>query len=219
MMMKSKSNPLVEDMIDDLVDDLEPVAPLRFGRGAILVGVAVLASIMLVALVKSLGFTEANPLSPLFSFTGGVGFFAVGAVIAASALLLANPAVGAPRANPIIWLALVLALPAFALLMTLVTGKQMDSLIDPYAITCMVSGVLTSLVSLAVLVLWLRRGAPMAPDRAGMLAGMAAGALGTAAYGLTCPIDTLNHIGIWHAMPIIIGAIVGRFAIAPLLKW
>ena len=90
---------------------------------------------------------------------------------------------------------------------------------DPYGLDCFLAGSAFSVLTFAALVGWLRRGAPVSPTLAGTFTGIAAGALGSFAYGLACPIDTLAHLGIWHALPVALGALVGRLGVPPLVRW
>ena len=75
-----------------------------------------------------------------------------------------------------------------------------------------------TLVALAS-VLYLRRGAPVSIERSGWLTGLAAGSLGALAYNIACPLDTVAHVGFWHTAPVLIWALIGRFAVPPLIRW
>jgi hypothetical protein len=59
----------------------------------------------------------------------------------------------------------------------------------------------------------------VSPTRAGLHLGIASTALGSAAFGLACPLDSTVHLGVWHVAPVVIGALVGRYLLAPLLRW
>jgi hypothetical protein len=78
---------------------------------------------------------------------------------------------------------------------------------------------LTSLVSGSAMVWWLRRGAPVSPQRAGLQTGLAAGALGTFAFGLSCDYDTVAHLGVWHVVPVVLATLAGRLIVPPLVRW
>jgi len=69
------------------------------------------------------------------------------------------------------------------------------------------------------LTLWLRQGAPTSPERAGWLTGLAAGALGAAAYNLHCPFNDIYYIGLWFTIPVLLSAIVGRLLVPRLIRW
>ena len=59
-------------------------------------------------------------------------------------------------------------------------------------------------------VLFLRRAAPVALARQAWLTGLAAGALGSLAFGITCPVDTIAHLGLWHVLPVPLAALAAR---------
>lgn len=78
---------------------------------------------------------------------------------------------------------------------------------------------LFAVIPFAVLIWALRQGAPTNLERAGMLAGLVAGALGAAAYALHCPDDSLPFIAIWYVMPIALCAAAGAVLGPRLLRW
>ena len=80
-------------------------------------------------------------------------------------------------------------------------------------------GLLAGLASAAVLVAWLRRGAPTSPERAGWITGIAAGSLGMFAFSLYCPDDSIYHIGLWHSASVIVAALLGRLIVPRLIRW
>jgi hypothetical protein len=84
---------------------------------------------------------------------------------------------------------------------------------------CLAIGAVASLLVFAVLTAWLRRGAPTAPGRAGLVAGVAAGAFGSFAVSLHCPDNDIVHIGLWHAASVVVVAAVGRAVIPRLVRW
>lgn len=61
-----------------------------------------------------------------------------------------------------------------------------------------------------------RAGPPNAP---GFYTGVAAGALGSLAYGLSCPFDAIGHLGIWHVAPVAVSAALGRLGVPVLIRW
>ena len=84
---------------------------------------------------------------------------------------------------------------------------------------CLEVGIGSSLLVFGMLVLWLRRGAPTAPGRAGLVAGIAAGAFGTFTFSLHCPANDIVHIGIWHSAVVLAMGLVGRAVVPHLVKW
>jgi hypothetical protein len=76
-----------------------------------------------------------------------------------------------------------------------------------------------SLLVFAMLTLWLRRGAPTDPDRAGLVAGVAAGAFGIFGFSLHCPDNDIVHIGLWHSAVVLAMARLGRAMVPRLIRW
>jgi hypothetical protein len=70
-----------------------------------------------------------------------------------------------------------------------------------------------------MLVMWLRRGAPTSPERAGLVAGVAAGASGIFAFSLHCQIDDIVHLGLSHSAVVAAMALVGRALVPRLVRW
>jgi hypothetical protein len=111
----------------------------------------------------------------------------------------------------------VLPLAAFASLLGRHPGEALIG--DHHGLACFGAALVTSLLVAGTLVFWLRRGAPVSPATAGVHIGVAATALGSAAYGLACTLEGLVHLGFWHVMPVVAGAIVGRVVLPSLLRW
>ena len=94
-----------------------------------------------------------------------------------------------------------------------------DGLTDPAAFHCTISSLAAALLVALACVMFLRRGAPVAIERSAWLTGLAAGSLGTFAYGITCPLDGMIHLGLWHFVPVVISAIAARLLLPPLIRW
>lgn len=209
-----------DTFISGLVNDLAPVRPLRQGMGmgwaiaALLAGAAGMIGWFGLRADMQAGQPEALALL-------AAGLFLVLALASAWAVVdMARPQVGSRREGWG-WNALMVALlPASALvLMTanLLRGAP-SGLVDNGA-ECVTSGLLWGLLTSAALVLWLRRGAPAQPGRAGLLTGVAAGSAGIFAVSLYCPQNDLLHIGVWHGLTVILAGILGRIAVPRLVRW
>ena len=83
---------------------------------------------------------------------------------------------------------------------------------------CVSTIFLISLPALAMLMSTLRIGAPTRPRLAGATAGLLAGALGAAAYALTCRNDAGGFVAIWYTSAVLLvmaaGATLGKRALA-----
>lgn len=209
-----------EHLIAGLVEDLRPVLPLRQRRGmGLALGgmVAACAAVLLVFGMRA-DFVAGHP-DPL-ALTGA-GLFLVLALASAWAVVdLARPYVGLRREG---WgwtalMAAVLPLGAAGVL----AGEWLGGGANTLAMNggeCMGCGLLLGLIVAAVLVGWLRRGAPPAPARAGLLVGVAAGASGIFAVSLGCPHNDLVHIGIWHGLTVVLAGVAGRIIVPRLIAW
>ena len=212
-------NRATNHLITSLADDLKPVAPLRRRNGWLLALASAAVTVLAVALYVGLWQAGlAGTAAPMFFVTNGL-LLLLGLAAAGAVLSLAAPAVGnrpdAPR-----WTTAMLAiLPLTALVTALAGGHELADLYDAHSIYCVVAGTLASVLTFAALTWWLRRGAPVSTGVAGLWAGVAAGAIGSFAYGLSCPIDTVGHLGVWHIAPVAICAVLGRIALPRLIRW
>ena len=212
-------NRVPNPLIDQLTADLQPVRRLRLRDGVVLTALAVLVTILGVELFDGLwrGIL-AGEASPFFLIANGL-LLVLGIASAHSVLTMASPRVGNSHDGPKWAMAMATVLPLAAFVSLAGHSHPMEGFDDPYGMICFGAGLLASVLTAGVLIFWLRRGAPVSPGLAGLHLGVAATALGTLAYGLACPIDSVTHLGLWHGAPVVAGALIGRFALPPLLKW
>ncbi|MEJ2459512.1 MAG: DUF1109 domain-containing protein, partial [Novosphingobium sp.] len=138
----------------------------------------------------------------------------LGAAASWTVIASARPQVGTIHTGWVWAVAMASLLPATTLVMGLPHASSAWSASDPHeGILCLGMGVLCGLASAAVLVAWLRRGAPTSPERAGLITGIAAGSLGMFAFSLSCPEDSLYHIGLWHSLSVVASALLGRLIV------
>lgn len=212
-------NRMPQSLIDELASDLAPVRPLKLAHGVVLLALAVLATIILVELVDGVWRGIASGRASALFFIANGMFGLLGAAAALAAIRMAAPRVGNAHDGARWALAMAGLLPAAALVVLGLQGGFTEVIGDPYGVSCFLAGAeFGGLVFFALLV-WLRRGAPVSPRLAGTFTGVAAGALGTFAHGLACPVDTLAHLGSWHVLPVVLGAVIGRIALPPLIRW
>jgi hypothetical protein len=88
---------------------------------------------------------------------------------------------------------------------------------DPLA--CFISVWLLSVPILLAALLALRHGAPSQPRRAGVMAGLFAGAVAAALYTLHCPEDSLLFVAAWHIPAIALVAALGAAIAGRMLRW
>ncbi len=210
-----------EDLIAALSQDITPVRRVRPREGAVLIGFAtIIVSIASIALTGWWSGLLTGEASGYFLITNGL-LLVLGAASTAALVKSALPRVG-PRASAPFWGAGMLAILPLGVIINLLSGRgnhAYNGLNDPFALHCTAASLgAAALVAIAT-VLWLRRGAPVSLERAGWLTGLAAGSLGTLAYGITCPLDTFSHVGLWHIAPVAIAAFIGRLAVPPMIRW
>lgn len=212
------TNPNFE--IAALVDDLRPVRAMKVRTGLALAGIAavgvILSTILLLGLRPDVA---AGRFQPLFLFANGL-FLIVALGTALAAIRMGLPRVGQSSQG---WKSVVTALgllPVAALIMLVSRTERMPlALVTSHDVKCVTMGLALGLVNAGVLVWWLRRGAPTSPERAGLLVGVSSGAVGIFAFAFHCPFDSFYHVGLWHMMPLLLGAVIGRLVVPPLVRW
>ncbi|MEQ1497951.1 MAG: DUF1109 domain-containing protein [Novosphingobium sp.] len=209
-----------EDFIAGLVADLRPVQPLRqssgMGLAVLALGCGVAGTLLVFGPRADLAAGRPDALALL-----GSGLFLVLALASAwAAVDMARPYVGGRREGWG-WTALMAAtLPLGALIIIAAAwwrGSPSGLALD--GANCLEFGLIWGLFTAAALTLWLRRGAPSLPRRAGLLTGVAAGSAGTFAISLFCPHNELIHIGIWHGLTVVLAGLLGRLIVPRLIAW
>lgn len=209
-----------EDLIAGLVADLKPVTPLRLASGMRLA--------LLALSLGAIGMTVLHGMRP--DFVAGrpdglvllcAGVFLVLALASGWAVVgMARPYVG-ERREAWGWTVLIAAmLPAGAAY--LIAAAWLNDSASGFAMNggnCVKFGLGWSVLTFATLVVWLRRGAPSSPVRAGLLTGVAAGAAGIFAVSLNCAQNDLVHIGVWHGLTVVLAALIGRLTVPRLIAW
>ena len=215
----STENRLTNPLIDSLVDDLAPVRPLTLAQGIVLFLASTIGTVLLVEIIDGIwrGMLDGRA-SALFFVANGM-FALLGTAASIAVLKMASPHVG-NRQDGARWASVMIAvLPASAFAILTLQGNLGEVTRDMYGPECFAAGLGFATITGAALVLWLRRGAPVSLPAAGLYTGIAAGATGTFAYGLACPIDDLAHLGTWHVLPIVVSAMVGRLVVPSLVRW
>ena len=211
--------PNTDDLIDQLTADLRPRRKVSPWAGRAMLGAVALATVAAVVLRFRLrpDFSAGTPHPvPLMS---ELVLLSVFCAVAAALTAMARPAVGAVR-NGWQWaVAALLVLPVAAFVTAAGSVTERALMMPPEGPACLIIGTLASLGSIALLTLWLRRGAPTSPTRAAWMIGITGGAVGALAIGLICPIDAITHIGTWHAAIVLVAAVGSRLALPRLLRW
>lgn len=207
------------NLITQLADELVPVRPMRGHEGLAWVMVATALTIAMVALWQGLwNGPLIGEAAPIFFVANGL-IALVGFASARAVVRMATPRVGA-RQDGARWVLGALAvLPATVLLLVAIEGFAGHPLHAEDGLHCFLSGLMSSVAVAAALIVWLRRGAPVAPNIAGFYTGVCAGAFGSFAFGLSCSFDTISHLGIWHVAPVAVSALLGRLCVPTLIRW
>lgn len=211
----------IDDLIDGLADELEPVRPRRVARGSLWVAVGwvggAAALLWLSGERHDLADGAMMPPLPMLSFWLIV---ALGLAAAWSALRMGLPGVGRDYSGWR-WAGLAtLALPLSALVIGLGDSHAaMEAARPENGLRCMIEGALSGLGVGAALFFWLKGGAPTSPTRAGWVIGLAAGAAGAAIVALHCASNDMIHIALWHGLAVLLSGVAGRLLLPSLLRW
>jgi hypothetical protein len=207
-------------LIAQLVGSLKPVKPMRFSHG---MGYTLLAAAISTALVISVfGIRpdlQAGQFASMPMIATGL-FLGLGIASGATVVVMSRPGVGISHSGWAWAAAMAALLPVAGLTAGISNGHSLlsqDSI--AHGLDCFIIGTGSSVVVFATLVWWLRRGAPTAPDYAGLVAGIAAGSLGIFAFGLHCPENDIMHIGVWHSAVVLMLGALGRVIVPSLVRW
>ena len=207
-------------LIAELVGDLEPVKPLRFGAGmAATLAAATLSSAVVIALFGLRPDWLEGRVNPMHLLATGL-YLGLALAATVTVVVVSRPQVGSDYSGWRWAAAMTGLLPVAGLIVGISRGHDMLAAETMrHGGECLMLGGAASLLVFAMLVLWLRRGAPTAPDRAGLVAGVAAGAFGIFAFSLHCPDNDIVHIGIWHSAVVLAMAGLGRIMVPRLIRW
>lgn len=206
--------------LDRLADELTPVRRIGPASGAAAAGLAFGAFALAVVLVVGIRPDLAQGrIQPMFLIRAGL-LLLLGSASLAGVLGMARPAVGSQRTGWHWAVAAAAVLPVAAIVLALTATVPIAPRLH------MVSGAECLAVTLgggltigAALTVWLRRGAPTSPERAGLLVGLASGSFAALAYGLHCPHDDMVYIGLWYTIAVGVAAGLGRLIVPPLIRW
>lgn len=210
----------IDDLIDGLASDLEPVRPRRVVRGSLWVAAGWLG--VGAALVGMFGPRHdlATGAMPPLSMLAFWLIAAAGIAAAWSALRMGLPGVGRDYGGWRWAVGALLALPLAALFVSFGHANDpAEAARRAFDVHCLLQGIVSGMGVGAALFLWLRRGAPTSPTRAGWVIGIAAGAAGATIIALLCSSDDLVHITLWHASAVPLSAIAGRLILPRFLYW
>lgn len=207
-------------LITELVGNLQPVKPLHFAAGlGYALAAAAISAVLVISLFGMRPDLLAGQVNPMHLIATGM-YFGLAMAASVTVIVMSRPCVGTNHSGWTWAAAMALLLPVAALIMGL--GDE-RGLLEPesirHGLECFVVGGGSSLLVFGTLIWWLRKGAPTAPDRAGLVAGVAAGSFGIFAFGLHCPYNDIVHIGVWHSAVVMVMAAMGRALVPRLVRW
>ncbi|MCZ7889132.1 NrsF family protein [Agrobacterium salinitolerans] len=210
-----------EDIIEQLADDLKPVAAFALERRlafAVLPALGFSLVLMLAILGLRVDMSDAMTepgfwvKSAYNAVLATVAFFAV--------MRLARPE--GERGFLFVWLALIFVAMALIALVQLgfaVPGTYSTLIIGSSALHCPFFIVAFALPLFMANFAVLKRSAPADPTLAGFAAGIAAGAAGAWVYSWFCTENGMAFVLIWYSLGILVTGIAGAFAGSRLLRW
>jgi len=207
-----------------LVDDLAPVRVIRRRDSLLLVAGATFVASVIVALTYGMrGDILAGNPHPIVIIRAGL-LLLLGLATTLAVAAAARPSVGKPH-NGWIWtLAAAAVLPLAALckfIYLYASGQPLNLfMVDfEYGWRCVMVSVVSALWIGSFMTWWLRRGAPIALNRAGWLVGIAAGSFGTFSFNVYCNSVSIFYIGFWYSVAVTFCAVAGRLIVPRLIRW
>jgi hypothetical protein len=209
-----------DDLIDKLVRDLQPVPRMQAWVGVGRVGVGLCLSVALAVVLFGPRDDIMNGAVATIAVIAA-GLFLVLALATTSAVIdMARPAIGHSHGNWAWAWAIAALLPLAAVVSAI--GDPAGALAQTAperGAGCVMMGTLLGLISYGLILAWLRQGAPTSPGRAGLLAGISAGSIGMFAFSFHCASNDIVHLGLWHALVVVVGGTLGRIVTPPLIRW
>jgi hypothetical protein len=205
----------------DLIDALsrqpapEPFTPWRAGLAAAAMAMAAVVAFWLVlGLRPDISTALGAPMVLLKSA------LPLALACLAFPLAIASTRPGAATPGRILLVPLTLALAVFGWQLAALPAPEIwPELLGQTAAACLIS-----ITSMALLPIWLglrllRGGAPVHPQRAGALLGLACGAAVATGYALHCTEDSPLFFVVWYGLGITLSAGIGAIAGGRLLRW
>ena len=209
-----------DSLIAELVAGLQPVKPLRFAEGfGLTLLAAALSAVVSVAVLGLRADLGAGAVNPVHLISTGL-FLGLAVAASMTVVVMSRPCVGSDHSGWTYAAAMAALLPVAGLIVGIVGEHDPLSHYNlSHGVDCFIKGVGASLGVFAMLTWWLRRGAPTAPDRAGLVAGVAAGSFGAFAFSLSCADNDIVHIGVWHSAAVLAMGVLGRITMPSLVRW
>jgi hypothetical protein len=215
---------MVQFDMSALVDDLAPVRVVKRRDSLLLVAGATFIASAIVAMTYGMrsDVMAGNP-HPIVIIRAGL-LLLLGLATTLAVAAAARPSVGKPQ-NGWMWaLAAAAVLPLAALskfVYLYASGQPLDLFMVDFQFgpRCLMISSLSALWIGSFMTWWLRRGAPIALNRAGWLVGIAAGSFGTFSFNVYCNSTSIFYIGLWYSLAVTLCAVLGRLIVPRLIRW
>lgn len=209
------------ELVEVLSATVEPVDQTKVTRALVIAfalsGLSAFAGVLVVLGVRT-DFRDWMDVSYLMTKL----VFASGVLLSATIFLLKFARPGGERYRLMPWLALpfatIAALAGWTLLVSH-TSAWPGMIMGHQIWTCLVSIPVFAAIPFLLMVWALRAGAPTDLNRAGALAGLAAGGFSAAAYAVHCADDSLPFIAVWYGVTIALCTFAGAKLGPRLLRW
>jgi len=212
-------NRVNHNLIEQMTADLKPVKAIKPRDGWLAVALAIVLTVLAVHVIEGLRAGIVTGRASAFFMIANALLLLLGGAATASVVAMASPRVG-NRYDGAKWALAMAAVVPFAALASIVgSGDPVAATADPYGLDCAMKSLIASSITAVTLIAWLRRGAPVSLAAAGWQTGIAAGALGSLAYGMSCPLDDVVHLGLYHVLPVGIAGVIGRLVVPKLVRW
>lgn len=207
-------------LIAEMVGGLEPVKPLRFASGMAYTLIAgALSALAVIGLFGLRPDLQVGVVNPFHLIATGL-YLGLGVAASVTVIVMSRPCVGTDHSGWSWAAAMAALLPAAGLIAGLSNGNGLfDQQSVVHGAECFAISGAASWLVFGVLVWWLRQGAPTAPDRAGLVVGIAAGSFGAFAFLLHCPDNNIVHVGVWHSAVVLAMGGLGRMVVPALVRW
>ena len=207
-----------------LVDDLVPVRAVKRRDSLLLAAGATLVASLIVTVTfgPREDILAGNP-HPIVIIRAGL-LLLLGLATTLAMASAARPSIGKPQ-NGWMWaLAAAAVMPLAALVQFLylyVSGQPLALFTQDFEFgpRCLMISGLSALWIASFMTWWLRRGAPIALNRAGWLVGIAAGSFGTFSFNIYCKSVNIFYIGFWYSLAVLSCALLGRLIVPHLIRW
>lgn len=204
------------DVIQQLVDDLQPSEPLTLAEPA---KAAIFAGLMLGIFVLLFLGLRAD-FGHMTSIMKPAIFMIIAGCTLAASFYSAMPSQSAKRAKlPLVIFGLLCAMYVLAHGFTGGLPAIQQGMQLPYGTFCAVTIGLLGLLPMALFLFWFQRTAPLNSAVTGTYLGLASGALAASAYAFHCNMDNVFYVSTWYVFPILGHALIGRFIGARILRW